>query len=89
MKQIVLFTMQGCGHCQHFKGMLNENKIEFHDRDIHQHPEEYEMFKNAKNDFVPSFMIIDDENTENSELFAAEMDYKTLDEALNIIKQKI
>jgi glutaredoxin len=89
MKQVVVFTMQGCGHCQHFKGMLNESKIEFHDRDINQYPDEYEMFKKAKNDLVPAFMVIDEDNTDNSELFAADLDFKTLEEALNLIKQRI
>jgi glutaredoxin len=89
MKQIVVFTMQGCGHCQHFKGMLNESKIEFHDRDINQYTDEYEMFKKAKNDLVPAFMVIDEDNTDNSELFAADLDFKTLEEALNLIKQRI
>jgi glutaredoxin len=89
MKQLVVFTMQSCGHCQEFKGMLNENKIEFHNRDIFEHHDEYQMFVKAKNDLVPAFIIFDDEDTTNSTLFAPNQDYKTLQEALNIIKERI
>jgi glutaredoxin len=89
MKQLVVFTMQSCGHCQEFKGMLNENKIEFHNRDIFEHPDEYQMFVKSKNDLVPSFMIFDDEDIANSNLFAPNQDYKTLQEALDIIKEKL
>jgi len=34
-------------------------------------------------------MIVDDEDTSKSELFAPDQDYRTLEEALNIIKEKI
>jgi glutaredoxin len=89
MKQIVVFTMEGCPHCQEFKKVLSENKLEYFNRDIHEHQEEYQLFQKVKNDLVPAFMIVDDEDTSKSELFAPDQDYNSLEEALNIIKQKI
>ena len=59
------------------------------DRDINEHNEEYELFRSVKNDLVPAFMIVDDENTSNSELFAPDMDFPTLEEAVQIIKKRI
>jgi hypothetical protein len=47
------------------------------------------MFSKVKNDLVPAFMIIDAEDTSKSGLFAPDQDYQTLDEALNIIKERI
>lgn len=89
MKQLVVFTMEGCPHCQEFKKILSESNLEFVDRDIQEHSDEYQMFSKVKNDLVPAFMIIDDEETEKSGLFAPDQDYQTLDEALNIIKERI
>ena len=89
MKQVVLFTMEGCPHCQEFKKILSESNLEFVNRDIHEHSDEYQMFAKVKNDLVPAFMIVDDEDTSKSGLFAPDQDYQTLEEALNIIKERI
>ena len=89
MKQVVVFTMDGCPHCQEFKKILSENKVEYVDRDIQEHSDEYQMFSKVKNDLVPAFMIVDGDDTSKSGLFAPDQDYQTLEEALNIIKEKI
>ena len=89
MKHLVLYTMNGCHFCGQFKDILKEHKITFMDRDINEHNEEYELFRSVKNDLVPAFMVVDDEDISNSELFAPDQDYQTLEEALDIIKKRI
>ncbi len=89
MKQIVVFSMDGCPHCQEFKKMLSENSVEYVNRDIHEHSDEYQMFSKVKNDLVPAFMIVDGDDTSKSGLYAPDQDYETLEEALNIIKEKL
>jgi glutaredoxin len=89
MKQVVVFTMEGCPHCQEFKKILSENSVEYVNRDIHEHSEEYQMFSKVKNDLVPAFMIVDGDDTSKSGLFSPDQDYQTLEEALNIIKERI
>jgi glutaredoxin len=89
MKHLILFSMKGCPHCVDFKNTLKSNKIGYQDRDIHENQEEYQLFQKVKNDLVPAFMIVDDEDTAKSELFAPDQDYQTLEEALNIIKKRI
>jgi glutaredoxin len=89
MKQIVVFSMEGCSHCQEFKKMLSENSVEYVNRDIHEHSDEYQMFSKVKNDLVPAFMIVDGDDTSKSGLYAPDQDYATLEEALNIIKEKL
>lgn len=89
MKQLVVFTMEGCSHCKEFKRILSESNVEFVNRDIHEHSDEYQMFARVKNDLVPAFMIVDEQDTTKSGLFAPDQDYRTLDEALNIIKERI
>ncbi len=39
-KQIVLFTMEGCPWCSDMKKMLQEENIEFLDRNINQYEDE-------------------------------------------------
>ena len=89
MKELVIFTMEGCAHCQDFKKILSENNMTYINRDIHEHSDEYELFSKVKNDLVPAFMIIDKEDTSKSGLYAPDQDYQTLEEALDIIKQRI
>lgn len=90
-KIVVVFTMKTCGFCEQFKTKLNDNNIEFVNRDIHENKEEYDAFvKVTGNDFVPSFMVIESPN-ENpvSHLYAPGRDYEDLDKALNIIKEHV
>jgi glutaredoxin len=87
-KILVVYTLKGCGWCTDFKKMLKDNKIPFKNRDVEKHKEEHDLFVQAKNDFVPSFMIVDPEK-ESAELFAPDIDFDGLENALEIIKEKL
>lgn len=81
--------MKGCHHCDTFKKNLKESKIKFINRDINKHEEEYNLFVEiTQNDFVPAFMIVETDD-ESAELFAPDRDYQDINEALEIIKEKI
>jgi glutaredoxin len=87
--ELVLFTMKGCPFCGEFKDILNENKIKFHEMDIDEYQDEYDLFvKATNNDMIPSFMIIEMNKGKNikASLYAPERDYNQLSEALEIIK---
>lgn len=89
-KIAVVFTMKTCPHCQDFKKMLEEAEIDFIERDVYEHGEEYEMFIEATgNDFVPAFMLIENPESETpiTELYAPDRDFEDIDEGLNIIKE--
>ena len=90
-KIVVVFTMKTCGFCEQFKGKLTENNIEFVNRDINEHKEEYDAFVKATgNDFVPSFMVIESPNENpKSHLYAPGKDFEDLDKALGIIKEHL
>ena len=88
-KKLVVYSMKGCPHCDSFKTKLKENKIKFINRDIEKHKEEYDLFRNVKNDLVPAFMIVDVENPSSSELFAPDIDYKDFTTAINIINERV
>ena len=65
------------------------SSIKFKNRDIEKYKEEYDLFVEVKNDYVPAFMIVDGDDTSKSGLYAPDQDYETLEEALNIIKEKL
>jgi glutaredoxin len=87
-KVAVLFTMKGCPYCVDLKEMLKKEDIPFFDRDIHENKEEYELFVEVTgNDYVPSFMLIENPDTEPvTELFAPDRDFKDINEGFEIIK---
>lgn len=89
MKKLVVYTMKGCPYCEDFKKILKEQKIKFVNRDIDKHSDEYDLFVSITNEYVPSFMIVDEENPEKSEVFAPELHFSDLDEALKLIKNRI
>jgi glutaredoxin len=88
-KLLIVFTMEGCPFCQIMKDRLTEEEIEYYERDINIHEEEYNMFKEiTENDFVPAFMIVENPDDEPfSHLFAPERDYNEIEEGIGIIKE--
>lgn len=88
MKGVIVFTMEGCPHCQHFKKMLDEQNVSFLEYDIHKHQEEYDYFvKTTQNDFVPAFMLYDDGvKPDKLMCYAPIRDFNELHEGVKIIK---
>ena len=90
-KQLVIFTMKGCPWCEDMKKSLKENEIDFLDRDINEHEEEYKLFVEiTENDFVPAFMIIEDvEDLSKTKLYAPERDFDGIEQGVEIIKESL
>jgi glutaredoxin len=88
-KVVVLFTMKGCPFCVDMKNMLEDEGIDFVDRDIYEYEEEFNLFAEITNsDYVPAFMLIENPETEpKSELFAPDRDYENITEGVKIIKE--
>jgi len=89
-KLVVIFSMKSCPFCHMMKEMLDKENIPYVDRDIHEHEDEYQMFVDATgNEFVPSFMLIEDYESENSNthLFAPERDFNEIQDGVQIIKE--
>ncbi len=90
-KFLVIFTMKGCPFCEIMKGQLNELNITFHERDIHDNRDEYDMFVEiTENDYVPAFMIVESNSEKpNTLLFAPERDFNEINEGIDIIKKHL
>ena len=89
-KLVILFTMEGCPHCETMKKQLTESNIPFEVRDIDEHEDEYEMFVEiTENEFVPAFMIVESPDTDEhkSYLYAPDRDYNEIEEGIAIIKE--
>lgn len=85
---IIVFTMKGCPFCQDFKDMLKESQIDFIERDIDEHKEEYDLFSEInKNDMIPALLIIEsDSDNHQAFQYVPERDYNELTEALAIVQ---
>lgn len=82
--------MDGCPYCVQMKDQLIESEINFVERDIDEHKDEYDMFVEiTENEYVPAFMIVESPDTDNhkSYLFAPERDYNEIEEGVAIIKE--
>lgn len=90
-KVVVLFTMKGCPYCEMMKEQLNELQLEYVERDIDEHEEEYDLFVEVtENDFVPAFMIIESpEENPKTHLFAPERDFNEIEDGVKIIKEHL
>ena len=85
---VVVYTMKGCPFCTDFKEMLVNEGVEFFDRDIDKHKQEYDIFSEiTKNDMIPALLIIEgNDKSHESFLYAPERNYNELTEAVDIIK---
>jgi glutaredoxin len=83
--------MNGCPFCEMMKEQLKESNIEFYERDIDEHKDEYDMFVEiTENDYVPAFMIVESPGEEpKSLLFAPERDFNEISEGIDIIKKHL
>jgi hypothetical protein len=83
--------MNGCPFCVMMKEQLKESNIEFYERDIDEHKDEYDMFVEiTENDYVPAFMIVESPGEEpKSLLFAPERDFNDISEGVDIIKKHL
>lgn len=91
-KLLILYTMDGCPFCTMMKDKLKESNINFHDRDIDEHKDEYDLFVEiTESDYVPAFMIIegDEQKQPITSLYAPDRDFNDLDEGIEIIKNKM
>lgn len=87
---VILYTMDGCPFCTMMKEQLDELGIGYHERDINEYKEEYDLFVEVtENEFVPSFMIIENykSKTPTPHVFAPERDYNEIVEGVEIIKK--
>tara|TARA_B100001175_G_C18942137_1_gene371892 strand:+ start:86 stop:373 length:288 start_codon:yes stop_codon:yes gene_type:complete len=81
-KTPIVFSMEGCPHCDNLKNQLKERKINFIEKDVDKEENEllYESFsKKVDNTYLPAILI-------GKKAFVAEKSYNTIDQAVDIIE---
>lgn len=88
---VIVFTMKGCGFCAEFRELLEENSIDYIDKDIDENEDEYMHFiMITGNSSIPALLIIESEGDNHKPFFyAPDRDYEELTDAINIIKRHI
>lgn len=89
---ILVYTMKGCPFCEQFKELLEKDKIQFIDRDIHENEDEYNLFvKATDNELIPALLVLENPTSKKpvSYLYAPERDYNDLNEAIEIVKKHL
>lgn len=88
-KILVVYTMKGCPWCELMKTQLKENKLNFYERDIAEYTNEYREFvKITNSEFIPAFLIIDNENKEPVNYFyVPDKHFETIEDGVKIIKE--
>jgi glutaredoxin len=83
---VLLFTLNGCGHCVSLKKRLNELSIPFTEVEVNQNQELWDqVVAQTKIDYLPTFFI-KQEGSDSGPVFCPERDFNDEDEAVEIIK---
>jgi glutaredoxin len=87
--QVLLFTLDGCGHCKTLKERLNKESLPFTEVEVGKNQELWnKIVEQTKNQFLPAFYI-KQEDTNNRPFFCPEKDFKSDDEAVAIIRKHV
>ena len=82
--------MDGCPHCANIKKMLNEENINYDERNINDYSDEYKQFvKVTNNDFLPAFTLLnlDDVDDPKYEFLTPDDGFQDLNEAVDKVKK--
>lgn len=87
--KLLLFTLNGCGHCKELKERLNDESIPFTEIEVTQNQKLWnQVVEQTKNEYLPTFFI-KTEGTDTGPVFCPDKDFKDNDEAIGIIKKYI
>lgn len=87
--ELLLFTLEGCGHCKTFKERLNEESIPYREVEVNKNKKIWnQVVEQTKNEYLPSFFIKKSESN-TGPFFCPDKDFKTDDEAIDIIRKYI
>ena len=81
--EVIVFSMEGCPHCDNLKNQLVEKNINFTEKDVDNHEILYESFsKKVDSEFLPAILI-------GKKAFIPDRSFKTIDQAVKIIENHL
>jgi len=89
MKKLILFTLNGCSHCNSLKNRLNDIGIGYIDVDVDENQSVWDLVvKEINYEYFPTVLITHEDDDEGT-IYVPSVDYKTEDEIIEIITKKI
>jgi glutaredoxin len=79
----IVFSMEGCPHCDRLKNKFKELEIDFNEVDVNEPKNEalYESFsKKVDNDYLPAVVV-------GKKVFLPDVSFKSIDEGMTMIKE--
>jgi glutaredoxin len=89
MNSIVIFTLNGCSHCQSLKQKLKEISIDFTEIEVNANEDIWKQVVNQTGEDVLPTVFIKKENDENGPVYVPGRDFQSEDEIVEIIKSYI
>jgi glutaredoxin len=89
MNNIVVFTLNGCGHCVELKKTLNELKIVYSEIAIDDNEEIWNQVVNQTGHNSLPTIFISINGTDEGPVFVPERDFNSKDECIEIIKKYV
>lgn len=89
MKEIAVFTINGCRMCFNLKNRLTKEGIDFHDIEVTLNPDLWKkILSQIDNDALPTVFIQTDPEG-NGLVYSPGRDFQDIDEIVHIIQNKI
>ena len=86
---IVLFTLNGCDHCNELKTRLNDMNIRYQEVEINQNKELWNQVVSQTGHNVLPTVFISEAKTDEGLVYVPGRDYQSQDEIIEIIKNHI
>lgn len=87
--ELLVFTLEGCGHCKTFKQRLDKESIPYKEVEVSKNKQIWnQVVEQTKNEYLPAFYI-KKEGSNTGPFFCPDKDFKTDDEAIGIIRKYI
>jgi glutaredoxin len=78
--EVIVFSMEGCPHCDNLKEKLTEKEIKFTVKDVDENEVLYESFsKKVESEYLPAILI-------GKKAFIPERSFQTIEQAVEIIQ---
>lgn len=84
---IIVFTLNGCGHCSSLKNRLNEISIPFQEVEINQNRQIWDQVVSQTGHNLLPTVFIKTEGTEVGPIYIPSRDYESEDEIVEILKK--
>jgi|TARA_R110000744_G_scaffold16329_1_gene45019 glutaredoxin len=89
MKKVVIYSQNGCSHCEELKNLLEQQGIPHTITDIDNKKEDWKIIsESTENEYVPQVLIVDPSNGK-ANILAPDRDFDEVSECLQHIMTEL